>query len=274
MVMKTKRNLIIFIAVALASGWLGVLLDMVLSEQPEGNSLGMLLWLVTPILTAVVLRIIDRDGKGIGLKPNLKGNGKWYGVSLLIYPVVTIITVCLAMVFGSVELSGFTAALLPMMAAAFLIEAVKNIFEEFAWRGYLTPKLMEYTKNDWCINAVSGLVWALWHVPYYLIFLPDRYFTSMSRGTMVLMGILIMSCWNIMFVEIYRLTKSVWPVVLMHAVEDAVPTLLVTEGYFIFTKSGDTFFSPTDGVIATALFLCIGFFLRLIRIKKERAEAK
>ena len=43
MVMKTKRNLIIFIAVTLASGWLGVLLDMVLSEQPEGNSLGMLL---------------------------------------------------------------------------------------------------------------------------------------------------------------------------------------------------------------------------------------
>ena len=37
---------------------------------------------------------------------------------------------------------------------------------------------------------------------------------------------------------------------------------------------GDTFFSPTDGVIATALFLWIGFLLRLIRIKKEQAAKK
>ena len=34
--MKTKRNLIIFIIVTLSCGWLGVLLDSILTEQPEG----------------------------------------------------------------------------------------------------------------------------------------------------------------------------------------------------------------------------------------------
>ena len=47
---------------------------------------------------------------------------------------------------------------------------IKNIFEEFSWRGYLTPKLIELKLNDWFIYIISGLVWALWHAAYYLVF--------------------------------------------------------------------------------------------------------
>ena len=47
---------------------------------------------------------------------------------------------------------------------------IKNIFEEFSWRGYLTPKLIELKLNDWFIYIISGLVWSLWHAAYYLVF--------------------------------------------------------------------------------------------------------
>ena len=69
--MKTlKRNIIIFSVVALASGWIGVFVDNILTEQPNGNSLGMLIWLVLPFLVSVILRITSHDRRDIGVKPN------------------------------------------------------------------------------------------------------------------------------------------------------------------------------------------------------------
>ncbi|OCA92097.1 CPBP family glutamic-type intramembrane protease [Pseudobacillus wudalianchiensis] len=276
MVKEKKGNpgaqLIVFIILVLASGWLGVLLDSVLIEQPEGNSLGMGLWLVLPFLTAIILRTISRDWKDMGMKPNLKGNMKWYLVSFAIYPLVTLITVGLAALFrvtdlSNVDLRPFFSLVVVSVAGNF----IKNIFEEFSWRGYLTPKLIELKVNDWLIYLVSGLGWALWHAAYYMVFLPDSYFESISRVGMLLSGCVLMLCWTVMYVEIYRLTKSVWPCVLMHAVEDAFPTVLVTiSGVITFTKSGDVWLNPISGVVATILFLGIGLLLRWIRIEKER----
>lgn len=275
---KNKRgySLIIFIVVVLASGWFGVLIDSNLSEQPEGNTLGMGLWLVLPVLTMLLLRIINRDWKDIGIKLNMKGNVKWYLVSLAIYPIVTFITVSLALLFNSTNLAGFEMnAVLSLIAVSVAGNFIKNIFEEFAWRGYLTPKLIEQKINDWLIYLISGLVWALWHSPYYIVFLPDHYFESISRTGMILTGCVLMVGWSVMYVEIYRLTKSVWPCVLMHAVEDGVPTLLVTvSGIITFTKNGDFWLNPTTGVIATVLFIGIGLLLRSIRIKRDQSVNK
>ena len=69
--MKNKRKiyLAIFIFVILVSGWLGVLLDSMLPKQPKGNSLGMGLWLVLPLFTALLLRLISRDWEDFGVKP-------------------------------------------------------------------------------------------------------------------------------------------------------------------------------------------------------------
>jgi len=268
--MKAKRNLIIFIIVTLASGWLGVLLDMVLTDQPKGNTLGMGLWLVAPFLAALLLRLFSRDWKDIGIKPNLKGNIKWYLLSLAIYPAVTVFTVGFAAILGAADISGSDAnILIPLIAASFAVGLIKNIFEEFAWRGYLTPKLIALKLNDWWIYLISGLVWALFHVAYYLFFLPDSYFVTVSRVALTFIAILIMLCWNVMFVELYRLTKSVWPGVLMHAAEDAVPTLLVYQGGLIFTKAGDILFNPTSGIIATVLFVGTGLILRAVRINRD-----
>lgn len=269
--MKTKRSVSIFIVITLASGWLGVLIDRLLPEQPEGDSLGMGLWLILPLLTAVILTLACRDGKEIGLRPNFKGNGKWYLLSLLIYPVVTAATVAPALLFGCVDASAFTInEFLSLAAFSIAVNFIRNIFEEFAWRGFLASKLIELGLNDWLIYLITGLVWSLWHAVYYLVFLPDRYFETISRGGMVLSGCILMLCWTVMYVEVYRLTKSVWPCVLMHAIEDGIPTVLVTTGGFLtFTGIGDLWWNPVSGIAATVLFLAAGFWLRSVRIKRE-----
>jgi membrane protease YdiL (CAAX protease family) len=262
----------LFIVVVFASGWIGVLVDSKLPEQPAENSLGMGLWLILPIIAMLVLRLVNRDWKDIGVLPNFKGNMKWYGAAIAVYPVMTVIVVGLALLFHSASISDVELnSILLLIGVSIAGNFIKNIFEEFAWRGYLTPKLMELKLNDWMLYLVSGLVWALWHAAYYLKFLPDSYFETTSRLGTLLIGCVLMVAWSVMYVEIYRLTKSVWPCVLMHALEDGVPTLLLSvAGVITMTKTGELWLSPTTGIMTTALFVGFGLWLRSIRIKKER----
>ncbi len=268
--MRTKRNLVIFIIVTLASGWLGTLFDSILKDQPKGNSLGMGLWLITPLITSIVLRIISRDSKDLGINPKFKGNLKWYLLGMGIYPLITVITIGLASLFGLADFSNFKAdTFLSLALTSTLINLVRNIFEEFSWRGYLLPKLMDLNINDWVVNLITGLVWALWHAAYYLVYLPDGQFESISRVEWFIIASILMLCWTIMFNELFRITKSVWPCVVMHAFEDAFPTVLVTtSGFITFIKPGDVFFNPIYGIAATLLILGIGLWLRSVRIRK------
>lgn len=269
---RRKFSLILFILVVLASGWIGVLVDSKLPEQPAENSLGMGLWLILPILAMLVLRLMNRDWKDIGILPNFRGNMKWYGAAIAIYPVMTVIIVGFALLFHSASISDVELnTILSLIGVSIAGNLIKNIFEEFAWRGYLTPKLIELKLNDWTLYLVSGLVWALWHAAYYMVFLPDSYFETTSRIGFVFIGCVLMVAWSVMYVEIYRLTKSVWPCVLMHALEDGVPTLLVSvAGVITLTKTGELWLSPTTGIITTILFVGFGLWLRSIRMRKER----
>lgn len=269
-----QKSLIVFITITLISGWLGVLVDSILIEQPEGDSLGMLIWLVIPFLTGIIIRIKSHDWKDIGIKILAKKNIRWYIFALMVYPAITVITIGMAYVlkcinFSDFHLSEFLSLALFMIISSFF----KNIFEEFSWRGFLTPKLIDTKLNDWCIYLISGLVWALWHAPYYFVFLPDSYFTSISRVGMVFVGCLVMGVWNIFFVELYRITKSVWPCVIMHAVEDAIPTVLITVGGFVtFTKRSSIWLDPITGVLSIGIFIVLGLLLRNYRIKMEQMK--
>lgn len=265
---KSRKHLYIFILVSLSCGWIGVLIDNLLSEQPEGNSLGMGLWLISPFLVSLIFHKSEHDWSIMGFKPYFSGNTKWYCIAILIYPFVTLVCMILAKIFNCINLSNFTIDEFVSVALITVLGSfIKNIFEEFSWRGYLTPKLIESGLNDWTIYLVSGLVWGLWHSAYYMVFLPDDYFQQYSRPAFLIIACVLMIVWSIMFVEIYRLTKSVWPCVLMHVIEDAVPTVLVTTGEFVsFTQIGASIFDCTTGVIATVLFLTIGLTLRYYRV--------
>lgn len=98
---RDKINLVVFVFVTITAGIFGYLLDQILTEQPAGNSLGMGLWLVLPFLTGIVLRILNKDIKQIGARPNFKNNLKWYAVSVLVFPCVMLISIILAKIMGA-----------------------------------------------------------------------------------------------------------------------------------------------------------------------------
>ena len=76
---KTIRNIVIIALFAIGGGWLGIWLNNVTGNvMPPLQSLGALVWLVTPTLAGFLLRAIGGDGwKDAGFGLNLRAGWKW-----------------------------------------------------------------------------------------------------------------------------------------------------------------------------------------------------
>lgn len=264
---KIKRNISIFVFVAIICGWFGVFIDMLIPDQPDGDTLGAGIWLVFPLIITIILRIFAGDGwKDMGIKPNFKGNIKWYVISVIIFPFVTAIVMAIGKIFGWIDFENFNINMfLSVFLSLFAIVFIKNIFEESVWRGYLTSKLSQLKLSDLWLYFIVGVVWGVWHLPYYLVFLSEVEITTflpVSRLLFAFIAIVTMIGWTVLFVELYLITKSIWPVVLLHAVEDSFINPLIGDGFIEILKNKELLISPVFGIITTLLYLTIGLILR------------
>lgn len=271
--MKTsRRNIMIFIVVVLLCGWFGVLVDKLIPEQPQGDTLGMGIWLISPLLATILLRSFAGDGwRDIGLLPNFKGNLKWYVIALFIYPAVTTLVLLISYIFNWMDFSAFNlSTVLSVFLSGLLIQFVKNFFEESVWRGYLTSKLSNLKLNDFWLYLIVGGVWGAWHIPYFLVFLSESDIISVlpvNRWLFTIIGIVTMICWTVMYTEIYLMTRSIWPLVLMHMTEDALVNPLILDGYIKLAQGKEFLVSPSAGILTTCLYLVVGWLLRMKRKK-------
>ena len=269
------RGIMLFIAVVVVSGWLGVLVDSILADQPPGNSLGMGIWLALPMLTAFAIIAFSRMGwKDIGIKPNFKGNGKWYLAAVLIYPVVTTSVLLTGAAGQWIDLSALDLKLLFWgFSSTLLSNFIIDIFEETAWRGYLTSQLLRLHLADWKMYLLVGCVWGMWHIPYYLVFLPESIIQAVmpvDRITYVLISFTTFLSWTVMFTELFRVTKSIWPCVVLHMVEDSLINLLLLSGFISIASGKEILISPINGVITSMLYLAVGLRIRVYRIRADR----
>lgn len=275
---KSIRNLVIFAVVTLGCGFLGMFLDRLVPPQDPMKGLGVLLWLVSPLAVNLLLRALGRDGwKDLGLRPNFKDGWIWYPAALLIAPLVVLITLGLGTVFRAVSISGFTrmgfSALLPLMVAAFGAAMLKNIFEEFAWRGYLTPRFEAIKLHPFLSSLLTGLIWAGWHIPYYLYFLDRaelRAHTSLQLPVFIILSFLLLPFHALAYGELRLLSKSVWPVWLLHTVANAISMPLISAG-FVTLRGGfvGALLSPgTEGIIHSLLMGLVGLGLYFYRRRR------
>lgn len=273
---RTLRNVILFSFVAVVCGWVGVGVDKLLGQPSNLESLGALIFISSPILCMVLLRLFGGDGwKDLPLKPNFSRNARWYLFAIVVYPVVIGITLFVGKLFGWVDVSKFSiAAYFPVFIAAFLPQCLKNIFEESVWRGYLTVKVEQLTQNEWLVYLVVALVWQVWHLPYYLILLDDAYLASFfpfGNVLFVVTSFVVIGVWTIMYTEIFFLSRSLLLVVLMHAMEDALNPL-ISDGFAVVSPDKALLVSPSFGLIPLLLYLVIGLWLRRIRKSSARCS--
>ncbi len=272
---KTIRNLVIFTILVLAIGWIGRGLDVQMGN-PSSEGLGILLWISMPLVTSLLLRAFAGDGwKDFGIKPNFKGNLSWYVIAILVYPITT---TCILIVGSGVGLITFPnpslgalALFFPVFALALLPNIIKNFFEEAAWRGYLAPKVYSLGLNDYVGHLIVGFVWGAWHIPYYLFYV-DRAvlqdFTTLNMAMYIPLAIVVMISWAFVYGELRLLTNSIWPAVLMHAVEDALLFSLVIDHHIQILPGTDWLISPMNGLISIVFFLATGVGLRQLRKRK------
>ena len=274
---KTLRKVILFSLVAISCGWIGVGVNQLLGEPSNLESLGSGIFIVSPIVCMILLRLLGGDGwKDFPLKPRFRQNTHWYIFAIAVYPVVIGITLFVGKLLGWVDVSKFSiATYLPVFATAFLPVFIKNIFEETAFRGYLTVKMEQLTKNEWLIYVVVAFVCQIWHLPYNLVFLGDTYqatFFPYSKELFVLVSLVVIAVWTIMYTEIFFLSRSLLLVVLMHSMKDALNPL-ISEGLTIILPDKTLLVSPLFGLIPTLIYLAIGLYLRRIRKSRERLQS-
>ncbi len=261
---QLRTRILLFIMIAVGCGWLGKVIDMILVDQPEGQSLGSLIWLVSPFIAAVLLAVVHKSGyKALGLMPRLKGNGKWYLVSLITFPGILLLSIGIGIITRSIdtsryELQGFLTTILTW----FLINFFRTILEELAWRGFLQERLVQCKMKDWMIYFITAAVWSLWHIPYYLFFFEG------NAIKLILSSFVILFSWSILFAEIYRITGTIWPCVLLHATSNAIQYTML-ENYLVINPERDYILSPTGSIMACTIVIILGLMIRSYRIKSK-----
>ncbi|MBT4308838.1 MAG: CPBP family intramembrane metalloprotease [Anaerolineae bacterium] len=277
---KTIRNLIIVALFTIGGGWLGVWLNNVTGNtQPPLQSLGALVWLITPALSGILLRAFGGDGwRDAGFGLHLISGWKWYLVAILVYPLAALLTFGLATLMGAVSADGFsTQGFNAYLSAAGIILAgslMKNIFEEFAWRGYLTPRLKAAKVPDLLNHFIVGILWWAWHIPYYYFFL-DRDLLSTYLGNFSIPAFLVLALisllpTSVLFGELRLVSKSVWPAFILHNFINGLSMPLILNGFIKLNGWPGTILSPTnDGIITSILFGVAGIFLYRYRKQRE-----
>lgn len=221
------------------------------------------------------------DGwRDLGLKPNLKESWKWYLAAIAIVPIIVAVTMGLGIAFDAISLSGFSqkgaTAFIPLAIAGFFGSMVKNIFEEFAWRGYLTSRLNAIKLHPFANSILTGLVWASWHVPYYLYFLDRRVLeahTTLSMPAFIIMAFLLLPLQALAYGELRLLSKSVWPAWLLHNIANALSLPLLSNGFVTLNMGiGGVLLSPgSEGLVYSVLMGLAGLWMYSVRMRNEAA---
>lgn len=278
---KIIRNIVIVALFTVGGGWLGIWLNNITGNTaPPLQSLGALVWLTTPTLSGFALRAFGGDGwKDSGFGLNLPSGWKWYLLALLVYPLAALLTFGLALLFGFISADGFAAqgfgAYLSAIGVIFVGSLMKNFFEEFAWRSYLTPRLEAAKVHPMVNHIIVSVLWTSWHLPYYYYYLDRAVLESaITTSIPVFIGLayLIQIPTSILFGELRLISKSTWTVFLLHQVINAVSMPLLINGFIKINGVLGTIFTPTnEGIFVSFLFGIVGWFLYKYRTKNIHA---
>lgn len=198
-----------------ALAYLGVL------GEPELGPLYVACFTVTPIASASILTF--RRSGARGLKQLLMrtfdfkriSGRRWYAAILLLPPLLFLMSL------GVMVLSA--APLPPALTPLVALPAVLPFFfllaagEEVGWMGYAFEP-MQARLGALGAALVLGVIWALWHLPFFVFLMPDP--VVFGSEVLRLVGARVLTVW------IFNNTgKSVFAAISFHAVDN---TALVT----------------------------------------------
>ncbi|HEB12447.1 MAG TPA: CPBP family intramembrane metalloprotease [Actinobacteria bacterium] len=199
----------------------------IVSSKHLFTSIIFTLGVLGPFAAAVVTATLENGSKGrkeiFSAMTNFNFKKSWLAFVLL-YPVLVYL---IASLFSG--LASFGGFLSPLYPIAFFLPVLGYQFltsgmEEPGWRGYLLPKLLqtyEAERASW----ILGLIWSIWHWPL-IIFMSLDFGIALAIPTlpgnaMALIGVTIIYVW------MYRNTKSIFLAMLFHAMLNTAPLFII-----------------------------------------------
>lgn len=183
-----------------------------------------------PSVAHILTRLFTKEGfRNTYLGLNLKGNMRYYIASVVVKLLEATIIMFLmwgflmkGLPFSEVFPGGdwqLKIGTLLMQIAFSVIVFFPAFGEEWGWRGYMMPKLLELMPKPVAV-IVGGIIWGLWHAPLTV----SGHNFGLDYKFYPWLGILLMSVFCILMNAFLTLlterTKSVYPAAFCHAINN------------------------------------------------------
>jgi membrane protease YdiL (CAAX protease family) len=302
--LNTKR-ILIFLGIAFGVPWTATLvlyLTIKTDDLIKVGALASLLFITVPALANVATRLITREGWGrLWLRPNFRRGWRFYLAAWLL-PLLAVmvgggIFFLLFPQFLDSNLGGVrkTFASIPFLAThpwvGMLVVTLENMIrglvflgaisfgEEFGWRAYLLPKLMErftgaepggapaedpaeaalYTAGARKAALLVGLIWGVWHWPGHFISMKVDPTMPLLYPLVFLVStcsLSVLLCWATLR------SGSVWPASIGHGTINQISDLVRS----LMKGPAIPLLGPgTSGLIGGLGFLALALVLLLSR---------
>ena len=207
---QARRGLAIYFAIVVA---LSAPIEGFIIANPHLDGLIIGLMLV-PALASVVARLALREGFS-DVSFRLGGRRGWRTIGLaLIFPVVIgLIAYAIAWTTGLARFDppSVGGGLVAPFAIRVMLSLVLVSGEEIGWRGYMLTRLIDSGVHRPVL--VSGLIWALWHVPLVLV---GVYAAGPSPALSAILIIVAITSFGYVIARMRLETGSVWPAIVLH----------------------------------------------------------
>jgi membrane protease YdiL (CAAX protease family) len=252
---KTIWLIIIFSILVNVVAWIGPLAG----GSPASPGPGFLIWGTAPLVVSLLMRAVTRDWSDLGIKPTIRKNTRWYLISLFALPVLMVLALLIGIRFSVISFSGFALGkFLQTTLTAFVVFFIFAIFEEVGWRGYLAPKLASLGVNRYLGYAITGIVWASWHLPY----IQELTWVYSSEDLLTFLPRFYLTCFalSILFGEIRNVTGTFWSAVVMHAAGNSFGHPLSAD--FVTIAAGREYLGNiSNGLFLIALAALLGIVI-------------
>lgn len=185
--------------------------------------------MMIPSFAHIITRLVTKEGfKNTYLGLNTKGKMGYYTASViapLAYSSLTAFLlwaiymngISLGDTFNNVNLQ--SVGLLLIQIAYSVICFFPAFGEEWGWRGYMMPKLMELMPKPAAV-IVGGIIWGLWHAP--LTVAGHNFGVDYPGYPFVGIGMMCLMCtvMNAFMTLLTEKTKTIYPTTFVHAINN------------------------------------------------------
>ena len=253
---------VLLIALNVFLYWVSSTID----DRPELAGVDFLLWLLVPVVFTIAYLTLGRTWSSAGLRPKIRGQGYWFLFAVTLPIGLSALLLLANQLLGLVTLRSEQLSTGVMIGLAGLSGLfVKNIAEEFVFRGFLTGRLAQTVGAGLQSHLLTGVIWSFWHLVYWTVMLPEGKIAEVSGLPMlvfVMAAFAALSFQSVLLGELRLATGSIWAGVVLHTMNNAIFASLVAAQAVPLGDLRAALLTPIDiGLVYAGLMGLIGFML-------------